>query len=234
VSNELAAEPKPTVVAQSQGRTWPRAILAATLDDDTSTQFLHVMVSPTPDQPFRVVSTVPMFGGAELPALGAANAGAPLLDTSAADGLAVSPADAVAAYAAALAHPKPKATDVVSVDDPFATGLRTTAAAQTKALGKLGTLSQVHEPLLDHAVTFRLADGGAVTFGLMRRTDTITVKPTAKELVLPAEYAKVTGKKKVTKSLTLQSLEPFVMVVPTTGKAEVIGARELLVSGKGR
>ena len=83
-------------------------------------------------------------------------------------------------------------------------------------------------------MTFRLADGGAVTFGLMRRTDTIAVKPTAKELVLPAEYAKVTGKKKVTKSLTLQSLEPVVIVVPTTGKAEVIGARELLVSGKGR
>ena len=63
-------------------------------------------------------------------------------------------------------------------------------------------------------MTFRLADGGAVTFGLMRRTDTIGVKPTAKELVLPAEYAKVTGKKKVTKSLTLQNLEPFVMVDP--------------------
>ena len=53
------------------------------------------------------------------------------------------------------------------------TGLRTTAAAQAKALGKLGTLTQKHEPLLEHAVTFRLADGGAVTFGLMRRTDTI-------------------------------------------------------------
>ena len=233
-TTELAAAPTPTVVAQSQGRSWPRAILAATLDEDTNTQFLHVMVSEAPDQPFKIVSSVPMFGGAELPALGQENAGAPLLDTSASDGLAVAPKDAIAAYAGAIAQPKPRASDVVSVDDPFAAGLRTTAAAQTKALGKLGTLSQSHEPLLDNAMTFRLADGGAVTFGLMRRTDTITVKPTAKELVLPAEYAKVTGKKKVTKSLTLQSLEPFVIVVPTTGKAEVIGARELLVSGKGR
>ena len=231
---ELAAQPEPTIVAQSQGREWPRAILAATLDDDTNTQFLHVMVSETPDQPFHIVSSVPMFGGAELPALGAATTGSPLLDASAADGLAVSPEKAVAAYAAAIAQPKGKPSNAVSADDPFAAGLRTTAAAQAKALGKLGTLTQKHEPLLEHAVTFRLADGGAVTFGLMRRTDAIAVKPTAKELVLPAEYAKVTGTKKVTKSLTLQSLEPVVVVVPTTGKAEVIGARELLVSGKGR
>ena len=233
-ATELAPAPEPTVVAQSQGRAWPRAILAATLDQDTNTQFLHVMVSEKPDQPFHIVSSVPMFGGAELPAIGAENAGAQLLDTGAANGLPVSPKDAVGAYAAAIAHPKPKASDVVSVDDPFAAGLKATAAAQTKALGKLGTLTQAHEPLLKNAVTFRLADGGAVTFGLMRRTDTMTVKPTAKELVLPKEYADVLGKKKVTKSLSLQSLEPFVMVVPKAGKAELIGATELLASGKGR
>ena len=96
--------------------------------------------SPTsPTQPFRIASSVPMFGGAELPALGEQLAGAPLLDTAQKNGLAVSPADAVKAYAAAIAQPKGKATDVVTVDDPFATGLKTAAAAQTKALGKLGT-----------------------------------------------------------------------------------------------
>ncbi len=233
-TTELAAPKPPTVVAQSAGRAWPRAILAATLDEDTNTQFLHVLLSEKPEQPFRIAASVPMFGGAELPALGDSTNGAPLLDTATKEGLALAPEAAVAAYAAALAHPKPKATKAVAVDDPFATGLRTTAAAQTKALGKLGTLTQVHAPLLENAVTFRLADGGAVTFGLLRRTDTITVKPTAKELVLPAEYAKVTGKKKVTKALTLQNLQPFVMVVPPAGKAEVIGASELLVSGKGQ
>ena len=233
-TTELAAPKAPTVVAQSAGRAWPRAILAATLEEDTNTQFLHVLMSRKPEEPFRITASVPMFGGAELPALGDSTNGAPLLDTATKEGLALAPAAAVAAYAAALAHPKPKATEAVAVDDPFATGLRTTAAAQTKALGKLGTLTQVHAPLLENAVTFRLADGGAVTFGLLRRTDTIAVKPTAKELVLPAEYAKVTGKKKVTKTLTLQNLQPFVMVVPPTGKAEVIGATELLVSGKGQ
>ena len=82
-ATELAPEPKPTIVAQSQGRQWPRAILASTLDEATNTQWLHVMVSDKPDQPFRIASSVPMFGGAELPALGEQLAGAPLLDTGA-------------------------------------------------------------------------------------------------------------------------------------------------------
>ena len=98
----------------------------------------------------------------------------------------------------------------------------------------MGTLAQTHAPRLDDAITFRLADGGAVTFGLMQRTDTISVKPTAKELVLPAEYAKLLGKKKVAKSLVLNNLEPIVMVLPKTGEGRVIGASDLLVSGRGR
>jgi hypothetical protein len=175
-----------------------------------------------------------MFGGAELPALGEQLAGAPLLDTAQKNGLETSPADAVKAYAAAIAQPKGKATDVVAADDQFATGLKTAAAAQATALGKLGTLAQSHDPRLDDAVTFRLADGGAVTFGLLKRTDTISVKPGAKELVLPADYAKLVGKKKVTKQLVLNNLEPIVMVLPKTGEGRVIGASDLLVSGRGR
>ena len=230
---ELAVAPEPTVVAQSQGRAWPRAIMASTLDEATNTQMLHVLISQEPDQPFRVVSSVPMFGGATLPAVAPENAGSPLVEITDGEGLPATPEQLVAAYAAALAFPKPKATKSVSVDNPFATSLKTTATAQAKALGKLGTLTQVHVPELENAVSFRLADGGVVAFGLMKRTDTLGVKPATKELVLPAEYAKLTGKKTVKKSLVLNNLESFVMVIPPSGPAEVIGGAELLVSGKG-
>ncbi|WP_377641260.1 hypothetical protein [Oryzobacter terrae] len=230
----LATGPTPTVVAQSQGRDWPRAILAATLDADTNTQYLHVMLSEEPDEPFRIAASVPMFAGAQLPAVGTEATGAPLLDPKASEGLATSPEKAVAAYAAAIAQPKGKASPAVDVTDPFATGLRTAAATQAKSLGKLATLTQVHEPRLEKALTFRLARGGAVTFALMQRTDTITVRPTAKEIVLPKVYADLVKKKKVTRSLVLNNLEAVVVVVPATGAATVIGADELLVSGRGR
>ncbi|WP_392542752.1 hypothetical protein [Oryzobacter telluris] len=230
----LATTPAPTLVAQSQGRDWPRAILAATLDADTNTQYLHVLLSEKPDQPFRIAASVPMFPGAQLPAIGSEAAGAPLLDAKAAAGLPTSPEKAVGAYAAALAYPKPKDTTAVGVTDPFAEGLGRAAAAQAKTLGKLATLTQSHEPRMDDALTFRLADGGAVTFALMKRTDTIAVKPTAKALVLPKEYADLVKSKTVTKQLVLNNLEAVVVVVPKSGAAEVIGASELLVSGRAR
>lgn len=230
----LATTPVPTVVAQSQGRAWPRAILVATLDAAANTQYLHVLLSQEPDEPFRIAASVPMFAGAQLPAVGPEPAGAPLLDVKASDGLPTSPEKAVGAYAAALAYPKPKDTTAVEVTDPFAQGLGRAAATQTKTLGKLASLAQTHEPRLENALTFRLADGGAVTFALMKRTDTISVKPTAKALVLPQEYAELIKKKTVAKQLVLNNLEAIVVVVPKDGVAEVIGASELLVSGRGR
>ncbi len=233
-AEQLTKEAEPTVLAQSRGRDWPRAILATTLDATSNTQFLHVMVSEAPEDPFKITSTVAMLGGAELPALGSANAGAPFVDPEVGDGLVLSPAKAFGQYAAALARPAPKkAPASVAADDAFAAALRDSASRQAKALGKLGTLKQEHKPYLDDAVAFRLADGGVVAFGLLRRTDTIAVREGAKELVLPSDLAKLVGKKRVQKSVELTSLEPVVLVVPTEGDVSVIGASDLLYRGKG-
>lgn len=233
-AEQLAKEAEPTVLAQSRGRDWPRAILATTLDAQTNTQYLHVMVSTAPEQPFKITSTVAMLGGAELPGLGSENAGAPFVDPQVGDGLVMSPAKAFGQYAAALARPAPeKAPASVATDDAFAQALRDSASRQAKALGKLGTLKQEHKPDLEEAVAFRLADGGVVAFGLLRRTDTIAVRKGAKELVLPSQLAKLVGEKRVQKSVALTSLEPIGLVVPAEGEVSVIAASDLLYRGKG-
>lgn len=232
-ASALAKRAEPTVLAQSQGRQWPRAILATTLDEASTTQYLHVMVSRAPEQPFRLVASVPMFGGAQLPALGSPEAGAPFVDPADGEGLVMTPQRAFVAYANALARPAARKKQPVAAKDPFAAALAASADRQAKALGKLGTLTQRHAPDLEDAVAFRLADGGAVAFGLLRRTDTITVGTGAKELVLPARYARLVGTKKVQESLTLTSLEPVALVVPAHGEVTVIGASEVLVRGKG-
>ncbi|MGG5258375.1 hypothetical protein [Phycicoccus avicenniae] len=230
----LAKEPRPTVLAQSRGREWPRAILATTLDEATSTQYLHVMVSGSPDAPFRITSSVPMLAGAELPGLGSQETGAPFVKVADGEGLAMTPEKAFGAYAAGLARPAPKKAPAgVSVDDPFGTALGQSAAVQTKALGKLATFTQKHTPTLKSAVAFRLADGGVVAFGMMSRADTIAVRAGAKELVLPKRYASLVGESKVQKSMTLTSLEPVALVVPADGDVSAIAATELLVGGKG-
>ena len=88
---------------------------------------------------------------------------------------------------------------------------------QVKALGALATFSQAHTPVPQHTIAFRLADGGTVTFGQLTRRDAITASPTAKELVIPANYSKLVGKTTATKNLVINSLENVVMVVPATG-----------------
>lgn len=231
---ELSKPPQPTVLAQSRGRGWPRAILATTLEPTTSTQVLHVMVSRTPADPFRITASVPMFGGAQLPALGSEGEGAPFVDPADATGLVLSPAEALAGYAAALARPAPADPPAaVSVDDPFGAALAASATRQAKALGTLASLRQKHVALPKGTVAFRLADGGVVAFGLLQRTDTIAVRSGAKELVLPKRYSDLVGKSTVKTSVSLKSLEPVVLVVPTQGDVTAIGADELLVDGSG-
>ncbi|MGL5818882.1 MAG: hypothetical protein ACRCYR_15040 [Phycicoccus sp.] len=230
---QLAKAEPPVVVAQSQGREWPRAVLASALDRETATQYLHVLVSDDPQSPYRVRASVPMFPGATLPAIGGPGKGAALAPLADGEGLAVAPATAIAQYAAALRHPKPGPASQVSLDDPFANGMRAAAAENVRSLGALGTYAQTHAPALDDAVAFRLAQGGVVAFALLTRTDTVTARPAAKELTLTDEWASAVRKAKVTKSATVTTMEPVVVLVPRNGKASLIGATEVLVSGRG-
>ncbi|MGL4745998.1 MAG: hypothetical protein ACRCXL_16635 [Dermatophilaceae bacterium] len=230
---QLAKTESPVVVAQSRGRDWPRAILVTTLDRDTSTQYLHVLVSPTSVQPFRIRASVPMFPGATLPALGAPGEGAALAPLAATDGVAAAPATVISQYATALRYPKPGPATLIAVDDPFASGRRAAAGQNVTSLGALGSYAQTHTPDFGDAVAFRLAEGGVVAFVLLARTETATARPAAKELSLTGVWASAVGKAKVTKSATLATVQPVAVVVPRSGKASVIGATEVLVSGKG-
>ena len=234
--DELTREVDPQVLAQSQGKEWPRAILATTLDETSSTQYLHVMVSRDPAEPFKIEASVPMLGGAQLPSVGDEQTGAPFLDPNDSSGLVMSTREAFQAYAKALATPAPskkKAPKNVAVDDSFAAALKESAKEQVKALGKLGDYTQRHTLQKKNTVAFRLADGSVVGFGLLKRVDVFEPSAKAKELTVPAPYAKLVGTKTVTDSMTLTSLEPVVVLVPVEGDVSAIGATELLVSGKG-
>jgi hypothetical protein len=234
VTAPLERTEPPKVLAVSRGQQWPRAILASTLDAGQGRQYLHVLVSAAPEQPFKLAASVPMLAGATLPALGDLTAGAPLVAPDDKAGMVLAPSAALSAYAAALGYPTAKASALVATDDQFTTGLRATRTAQVNSLGALASLAQVHNPVPRELLSFRLADGGAVVFARLDRSDTITVKPAAKELVLPANYAKLVGAAKASSLVYLQGMEEIVLVIPATGKATVIGAAEQLSSGTAR
>jgi hypothetical protein len=226
----LTTPTTPKVLAMVKGRSWPRTILATTLDPTTSTQYLHVLVSATPTSRFLLTASVPMLGGASVPSLGSVPEGVQLVTTG--DGLVGAPAAILAEYAAALAFPKPAQTQHIDLSDALSTSLKANAVAQAAAFKKLASVTQAQK-VVGTPTAFRLADGGALVFGQLARTDTITAAAGAKKVTLPAVVATLLKRTSITRSVTVTSLETVVFLVPTTGKATVIGADDQLGSAKG-
>jgi len=229
-SDPLQKTNNPQIVAVSRGKAWPRAILVGTLDEASKTQTLHVLVSTAAAVPFKVYASVPMLPGTSVPAMGDLSTGSPLVKATDKAGAPLTPAEALAAYAAGLNYPKPVASKAVTTADAYATALRTSTAAQVKSLGALATFTQAHTPVAKNTIAFRLADGGTVTFGQLDRRDVISTTPAAKELIIPATYSKLVGKTKASKNIVISSLENVIMVVPAKGAATTVGADEQIIS----
>ncbi|MFV0462604.1 MAG: hypothetical protein ACK5MP_05320 [Nostocoides sp.] len=223
--------PVAQVLAVSRSHNWPRYIVATTLDTTTSTRSLHVLVSAAATGQYKVSESMPMVSGTSVPGLGPVEQGVEVVPN--ASGLPASPAAALAAYAKALAYPKPVKTTLVSLTDAASTALAANATRQQSQLGALAKLRQSHVPNKALPIAFRTADGGAVAFGMMTRSDVVTLTSKAKEVVLPADLAKLLGKSKVSTSVTVTTLEPVCLVIPSKGSASVIGMSEQITSVKG-
>ena len=223
------AEP-PKVIGVSRGTGWPRLILVQTTTADSGA-VLNLLVSPDARTPFRLSAAAPMQPGATVAALDSLSTGSPMVTPGAK--LAAQPADLLKGYAASLAYPKPVATPDVDAAEPFATAVRAHAAEQAKTFGKLATLTQTHTVQPDNTVAVALRGGGALVFGLLERTDTITLRPGGKSLTPSADFQRLVRKKTLTKSAELKSYETVVFTVPVEGKAKVVAVDEVLFSAKG-
>ena len=229
-SDPLQQSSDPQVVAMSSGKAWPRAILVGTLDTASRTQSLHVLMSTSATDPFKVYASVPMLPGTSVPAMGDLAHGSPLVKATDKAGGQFTPTEALTGYAAGLNYPKPTVNKAIPTTDAYATALRASAEAQVKSLGKLASFSQKHTLVPDNTIAFRLADGGTVTFGQLVRQDVISASKDAKELVIPGTYSKLVGKTKASKNIIINSLENIVMVVPAQGATSTVGADEQIVS----
>ena len=220
----------PKVLAVSRGTAWPRLILVQTATADGGA-VLNLLVSPDAKTPFRLSAAAPMQPGASVAALDSLNAGSPVVTTGST--LPVQPAALLTEYAASLAYPKPAAAKDIDPADPFTAAVRAHAAEQAKAFGKLASLKQVHTVQPQSTVAIALRGGGALVFGLVERTDTITLGKGGKSLTPSTDFQRLVRKKTLKKSATLRTYETVVFTVPAEGKASVVAADEVLFSAKG-
>ena len=220
----------PKVLAVSRGTSWPRLILVQTATADGGA-VLNLLVSPDAKTPFRLSAAAPMQPGASVAALDSLSTGSPVV-TSGSD-LPVQPDALLKEYAASLAYPKPVAAKDIETTDPFSAAIRAHAAEQARTFGKLAALRQVHAVEPDSTVAIELRGGGALVFGLIERTDTITLGKGGKSLTPSVDFQRLVRKKVLTKSAVLKTYETVVFTVPADGKASVVAVDEVLFSALG-
>lgn len=219
------------VLGVSRGTSWPRAVLATSQTKDV--QYLHVLVAESADQPYTLFADVPMAAGASVPALAPLDEGAPVKLSKVPSKEATSAADS---WSKGVAFPAAKkAPKDVSVTDGFSAALKKNAKKTDKELGTLADYQQNQAIAKGETIEFQLAGGGSLTFLPMTRTDTITATAKLKELKIEQAALKhVLDASTVKKSLSITHAETVAFVAPAEGKAQVVGASDVLHSAKGR
>lgn len=227
---DVELSPEAKVLAISAAPAVPHQILLQASRKKSGDAVLVLLQAEKAGAPFKIVAETPMLAQAKLDALDPTTSGSsPLDDTS---GLAASPKDVVAAYAASVAFPDPKTSDVVTAD-PFSDQLRASAEAQAKALGTGGVFTQTHTPG-EILGGLKLQGGkGAVVFAHLVRDDQIAMRSPLK-LTPAKDVTAITGVKLITTEAKLTSNELVAFVIPETGSARAIASWEQLVSGSGR
>jgi len=161
------------------------------------------------------------------------SSGSPLVTEG--TGLAASPATLLKLYAAqmgfpAIAVPKPPFSP-----DPFSSQLQAGAARVAAAVASQATFTQVHKVVPGSVFAVGQVGGDALVFGAIERTDSFAVKK-GQNVNTRANKAFVllTGKKTVSRTASITTLEFVVFAVPPSrGQATLVAAREQIVAGSG-
>jgi hypothetical protein len=241
--------PHPRVLAVSRGAGFPRFIVAQTVATGGGVPTLHLLTSPDAATPYRISQSVEMVPPATVSAFEPLSQGSPLVNNNTGDpvghGVAPqatkgkagmgAPTTLLYSYAAHMAFPSPGLPNPPFARDSFSVQLREGAAGVAKAVASQATFVQAHKVLPSSLYAVRQASGDALVFGVIERSDSFVVKKGQRVNTSGNKaFVLLTGKKMVTKSASITTLEFVVFAVPRGGgKATLVAAREQVVAGSG-
>jgi len=229
----LLSPERPRLLAVSRGFAFPRFIVAQTVTSKGGVPVVHLLTSPDAATPYRISVSAEMVPLAKVTPFDPLNQGSPLVTGG--SGLAVAPAALLSTYAQSMAFPAKPVSNLPFTTDSFSGQLRAQAAGVAKAVAAQATFSQVHKVVAGSSYAVRQASGDVLVFGVIRRTDSFAVK--AGQAVNTAgnkAFVLLTGKKKVTKTASVTTLEFVVFSVPrSSGRATLVAVREQVVAGSG-
>lgn len=229
----VLAPQQPRLLAVSRGFGFPRVIVAQTVASEGSLPILHLLTSPNAATPYRISASATMLLASSVKPFDALTKGSPLAGDR--TGLVLTPTALLNAYAAGMAFPAKAVSKPPFAADPFSAQVRAKAAGAAKAVAAQATFSQVHKVIPSSVYAVRQASGDALVFGVIERTESFAVK--SGQTVNTAEnkeFVLLSGKKSVTKSASITTLEFVVFAVPRSrGQATMVAASEQVVAGSG-
>lgn len=229
----LLAPPRPLLLAVSRGFGFPRVMVAQTVAAKGSLPILHLLTSPDARTPYRISGSVTMLPSSKVEPFDPLSQGSPLVTGGA--GLAVNPTALLNAYAAGMAFPAKAVTNPPFAQDPISAQVRADAAVVAKAVATQAKFSQVHKVVPSSVFAVGQANGDALVFGVIERTDSVTVKSgQTVSTIENKEFVLLSGKKRITRSASITTLEFVVFAVPRSiGIATLVAASEQVIAGSG-
>lgn len=233
--------PYPKLLAVSRGSGFPRFIVAQTVASDGRPPILHLLTSPDAATPYRISMSVDMVPPATIKPFDPLSKGSPLVkngqrpQVSDGSALAVVPDTLLRSYGAHLAFPSGSLPKPPFAPDSFAGQIRAGAAEVAKDVASQATFTQGHEVVPSEVYAVQQAGGDALVFGVVERKDSFDVKQGQKVSTAGNKaFVRLTGKKLVSRSASMTTLEFVVFAVPrSTGQATLVAAREQIVAGSG-
>lgn len=217
-----------TVLGVSSQADSPAQILARTDLKKSQAPVLVLLTGDQNGQNFKIAAMAPMVEDARLDALDPVSEGSGLIGPG--TGLVAKPDDVAAAWAGSVAYPDPKKSPLVA-DDPWSGQLRKDATSASKSLGTQGVFTQTHQPGTVLGGLRLKGGSGAIVFTQLERTDSIAFhKPT--QMTPSKEVTALSGIKVITTEAQLTSSEFIAFVIPATGQARVVAARDQLTAAE--
>lgn len=207
----------------------PAVILAQTVPGSGVPE-LYLLASQDGTEDFKIVWSAPMMEGTSVAAFDRRTAGTPVIRSGGGD-FGSTPGDALNSLANYADYP---VTGVQGLNsNNFAPQVRANAVAQAEAVEIQASFVESNAVMPDTALTLELEDGSGMTFGVLERTSTFTVKD-GMELTPPDTFTTFVDDESITNEATLDAYVFVALTLPADDDhLQLIAAREQVVGASG-
>lgn len=212
--------------------TWPRTVMAVTQPPEGATvPLLLVLRQEEPRAQFKLWTWARLFPGVETPALASPEVGSAEVAADA-EGLAMTPAEAIARYADVLEKGDESEHGDLFDGDPFRSQIRDALTRDRASVEGIATIGMTARPVENQVVALATADGGAVVVGAIRVSTTYTKTLEGSTLVLGGEVGDWLDSGTVPSAAAIHHDTVVALVVPAPADdvtVPVVGAERVLV-----